>query len=602
MKRTLYSLVAVAGIATLASCSDEKETLIVDGNEATVTFSAELPSKMQSRSFSDGKTATKLTYAVYEQGSTTPIIQDQTDFTGLKAQVSVQLITGKEYDFVFWAQDPNTDYFKVEMDGQTVSINYKDAKASDESLDAFFNSDSFKVTGNMSHTVELRRPFAQINVGTDDLTATALEGKKVTAGMTVKKAYTAFNLMTGKVDENTLTDITFAVADLPSKDETFPVQGYTYLEMGYVLVGDKTTADIELNFEVNGTQYNDITVTYAPLQRNYRTNIYGSLLTSSVLFNVEIKPEYYTPDYAVEVANVATAQELIAAITAGADNIIVEADVTIDLANETSDQVKIADGTVMTIDGKIITGTNQLVVPAGATVTVSGEGEVYANDRGGFQVLDGATLNASGITITSNNNAAGAAIYTENAEALNLEDVTINTAYRGIDGRSVKTISANNVTINSTASVLDMATNGGVTPAYAFKVWNGCVATLENVTINAIHGCLSVLGEGSVATLTNCNFKTENTAGATDAYYTVYVCDNAIVNIKSGNYSSPRYAVVLDDDDQTGLTYGTVNIYGGMFSQKAYNMMTKEEVAPATGYEYQATGDNAYPWTVVAAQ
>ncbi len=602
MKRTLYSLVAVAGIATLASCSDEKETLIVDGNEATVTFSAELPSKMQSRSFSDGKTATKLTYAVYEQGSTTPIIQDQTDFTGLKAQVSVQLITGKEYDFVFWAQDPNTDYFKVEMDGQTVSINYKDAKASDESLDAFFNSDSFKVTGNMSHTVELRRPFAQINVGTDDLTATALEGKKVTAGMTVKKAYTAFNLMTGKVDENTLTDITFAVADLPSKDETFPVQGYTYLEMGYVLVGDKTTADIELNFEVNGTQYNDITVTYAPLQRNYRTNIYGSLLTSSVLFNVEIKPEYYTPDYAVEVANVATAQELIAAITAGADNIIVEADVTIDLANETSDQVKIADGTVMTIDGKIITGTNQLVVPAGATVTVSGEGEVYANDRGGFQVLDGATLNASGITITSNNNAAGAAIYTENAEALNLEDVTINTAYRGFDGRSVKTISANNVTINSTASVLDMATNGGVTPAYAFKVWNGCVATLENVTINAIHGCLSVLGEGSVATLTNCNFKTENTAGATDAYYTVYVCDNAIVNIKSGNYSSPRYAVVLDDDDQTGLTYGTVNIYGGMFSQKAYNMMTKEEVAPATGYEYQATGDNAYPWTVVAAQ
>ncbi|MCC8112877.1 MAG: hypothetical protein LIP03_02575 [Bacteroidales bacterium] len=265
MKRTLYSLVAVAGIATLASCSDEKETLIVDGNEATVTFSAELPSKMQSRSFSDGKTATKLTYAVYEKGQTDAILSGNADFTGLKAQVSVQLITGKEYDFVFWAQDPNTDYFKVELNGQTVSIDYDKAQASDESLDAFFNSDSFQVSGNMSQTIELRRPFAQINVGTDDLTATALEGKTVTAGMTVKKAYTAFNLMTGKVDETTLTDITFAVADLPdSTSEEFPVQGYTYLEMGYVLVGDKTTADIELNFEVNGTQYNDITVTYAP--------------------------------------------------------------------------------------------------------------------------------------------------------------------------------------------------------------------------------------------------------------------------------------------------------------------------------------------------
>ncbi|MCC8112876.1 MAG: hypothetical protein LIP03_02570 [Bacteroidales bacterium] len=275
----------------------------------------------------------------------------------------------------------------------------------------------------------------------------------------------------------------------------------------------------------------------------------------------------------------------------------------IDLASYTTNVVNIADGTVMTIDGKIITGTNQLVVPADATVTVSGEGEVYANDRGGFQVLAGATLNASGITITSNNNGKGAAIYTENAEALNLEDVTINTAYRGIDGRSVKTISAKNVTINSTASVLDMATNGNVTPAYAFKVWNGCVATLENVTINAIHGCLSVLGDGSVATLNNCNFTTKDTnATSKDAYYTVYVCDNAVVNIKSGNYSSPRYAVVLDDDDQTGLTYGTVNLYGGMFSQKAYNMMTKEEVAPATGYTYEATGDTAYPWTVVAAQ
>lgn len=62
--------------------------------------------------------------------------------------------------------------------------------------------------------------------------------------------------------------------------------------MNYVLVPDyKTIADVTLDY-TNGTTPMKRTFTSVPLQRNYRTNIYGSLLTNSVDFNVVIEPAF----------------------------------------------------------------------------------------------------------------------------------------------------------------------------------------------------------------------------------------------------------------------------------------------------------------------
>ncbi|MDD6281626.1 MAG: hypothetical protein PUA76_08115, partial [Bacteroidales bacterium] len=62
--------------------------------------------------------------------------------------------------------------------------------------------------------------------------------------------------------------------------------------MNYILVGaDKSTVDVKLN--TNATPaINEMVFSQVPVQRNYRTNIYGALLTNPADYNVIINQEY----------------------------------------------------------------------------------------------------------------------------------------------------------------------------------------------------------------------------------------------------------------------------------------------------------------------
>ncbi len=67
--------------------------------------------------------------------------------------------------------------------------------------------------------------------------------------------------------------------------------------MNYLLVGkDKSIVDVEFGYTDGVGDYNR-KYTFVPVQRNYRTNIFGSLLTSSVDVNVVIEPTFKEPDY-----------------------------------------------------------------------------------------------------------------------------------------------------------------------------------------------------------------------------------------------------------------------------------------------------------------
>jgi hypothetical protein len=66
--------------------------------------------------------------------------------------------------------------------------------------------------------------------------------------------------------------------------------------MNYLLVAaDKATVDIEFSYNNGGNYVFDYT--FVPVQRNYRTNIYGSILTSDVEVKVVIEPAFNDPDY-----------------------------------------------------------------------------------------------------------------------------------------------------------------------------------------------------------------------------------------------------------------------------------------------------------------
>lgn len=274
---------------------------------------------MQSRVYSDGKTATEFYYAVYEEstdGTSESCVIEKTQgtsFSGLTTTLSLQLVTGKTYKMVFWAQSPNaSSLFTVAEDLSSVEVKYDAiANLNVEDVDAFWCMKEVPVTGASTVTAELKRPFAQINVGTSDINVPSVAGKKIYTKMTVANVFSKYNLLTGLIDANDEgAAVTFAGTLRPNDGkkvgddgyEAFPVGNvgaYEYLAMAYVLMSpDKQTADIDLDFYDGETAANSdnafhhLDVDGAPLQRNYRTNIFGALLTSTIDFTINIIPEY----------------------------------------------------------------------------------------------------------------------------------------------------------------------------------------------------------------------------------------------------------------------------------------------------------------------
>lgn len=300
------SLVLAAGLLVLASCSNDDFDGIAKGGDATVTISATLPTDISSRAYSDGLTATHMDYAVYESGVDTPVIEGTGTFVDRQTTLTLQLVNGKSYEVIFWAQKEGAPY-TWDSSTKTVTVDYTDAKLNDEDRDAFFSKESFTVEGSTTVTSTLKRPFAQINVGTNDIDKAGLADKYISATMSVTDVYSVFNLSTGAVDGNKV-NVNFTETLRPNQGlttasgdyEAFPVGDkgdYEYLAMAYVLVGaDKQTTDVDLAFYDSGTKFHDLSVPGAPVQRNYRTNIFGALLTSTVDFTINIKPIYESED------------------------------------------------------------------------------------------------------------------------------------------------------------------------------------------------------------------------------------------------------------------------------------------------------------------
>ena len=299
MKLKLFSSLAlVAMMFAGTSCSSE-EVAPVTG-ESTVTLSVTLPDGIQSRTFGDGTTAQKLTMLVLDENNEALSVFNGADVLNtdinLTKQVNLQLASGKTYKVVCWAAAEGAPYTFNTTDF-TVSANYEGAKTSDEALDAFYAVQSITVKGNTTETVKLYRPFAQLNIGTDDLSAAKAAGFEAETVTVTVPTYKSLNLLTGEVEAGDPRAVTFAANALPA-GETFPKTGYDYLSMNYLLMStDKQLVDVEFTVKAKDGATRTLPVNAVPVQRNYRTNIYGSLLTNSVNINVEIVPAFNEPGF-----------------------------------------------------------------------------------------------------------------------------------------------------------------------------------------------------------------------------------------------------------------------------------------------------------------
>lgn len=347
MKRYLLSTFTIAAAALLVtSCNDEMDNGLKTGDEGTVTFTAQLPSEMGTRAFADGLTAKHLQYAVYEAGQSTPlkVFDDETTVVGeaemdnLKQTVSLKLTTGKTYDVIFWAAD-NSEKKPYTFDPltQTVKIKYTNVYSNNDICDAFFKKETITVSGNQNVDVKLTRPFAQVNIGTDDFDAATIAGLNLTQTQVKATAGDILNLATGKM-EGTEATRTFKMKAIPTADDgAFPVAGYKYLLMAYIPISD-TKETVDMTFGYNGKS-TFRSFTNVPLQRNYRTNIYGSLLTNSVDFNVVIEPAF-SGEFAHEVVSASTFAALKAAVANGQS---VDAEKTLVLSGGQSETLNLGD-------------------------------------------------------------------------------------------------------------------------------------------------------------------------------------------------------------------------------------------------------------------
>ena len=315
MKKYFYSLFAAAAlILSATSCSQEDDFAGGNGETVNVSFNVSTgdvaaatraigtDGNNNSVNVGGGNLANNLIYAVYESGKyEEALIQKKAaEAEDGKFNVTVPLVKGIEYDIVFLAYNEAGNAFSITAgNAETTDLTALKLNQSlltnQEAYDAFFNvKKSYKASAS-TEKVTLYRPFAQLNVGTTDTDLTAAADLDVVVNQSkvvIKNVPTTFNALTGEVSEP--AEVTFDAADIlkhyengaTDQNEEFSVNGkdeqYNYLALAYVLAeGEKSTHDTEITFyRGEADEINTLYVSNLPLQRNYRTNIIGNMLTS----------------------------------------------------------------------------------------------------------------------------------------------------------------------------------------------------------------------------------------------------------------------------------------------------------------------------------
>lgn len=418
---------AAAALTLLAvSCNKEQVAEVPDGQTVDVTFTAALPGEMATKAIGDGQTAKTLYVSVYENDDAkTKLDLDKTaTFTDLKTQVTFSLVKGKTYNFVFWAQAAEGAPYDV-TDLKNIKISYEGAEANDEKRDAFYATrKELKVNGALTETIKLYRPFAQVNFGTADYEAAVAAGVEP-----VKSVFTATDVATifdtfeaeGKEAKDV---VTFTESALPGETLVTKAGDYKWMTMNYILPMGKQDAKHISNVTAEFIPETGITVKASspqtPVQNNYRTNILGNLLSSQVIFNIEIVPIFNEPDNDIDIVNVKNEASLRALFATGGEATLA-ADLVLDEA------VAVMPGKEVTLDlnGKTIkNNSNSVALDVYGSLVINGEGTVDGGEGGDNVAVwsrpgGKVTINGGTYTVGADANGSGnSTIYTTGGDVI----------------------------------------------------------------------------------------------------------------------------------------------------------------------------------------
>ncbi len=304
MKKYFLSIVALAGMLFATSC---QESLVEPQMDGTTTFTVQLPDGMGTKALGLAANVNQLFVAVYADAlanNATPIYRAVAPVSNGQATVSLNLIQGQYYDVIFWAQVDNNYVSALQTDNEytfdlvNIPMN-KNYHNTDAGAAFFYYWDNFQPTGT-SQPVTLRRPFAQLNLGTTEGSLTNNAGTFTLKSSVIKVKNIADNFNTvsgfGTVTEaNKDIEYTFDAVALPL-DEKINVAGvdYKYVSMDYLpIVGDdQALVTVKAEITLDNNQVISHEFTNVPVRENYRTNIVGNLISSSTDFNVVVDADF----------------------------------------------------------------------------------------------------------------------------------------------------------------------------------------------------------------------------------------------------------------------------------------------------------------------
>lgn len=433
MKKLLFIATSIAALFFTASC--QQENLEPEMSATSVTYTVEVP-QVETKAIGDGANVNQLIYEVWRtagkndktlaagNGTERLYVAEAARETDGKFRFTVDLVQDQNYTILFWAQVKDAGYYNTsDLKNVTFSEGRKLVSNNDERA-AFYGIDHIVGTEpKASETVELTRPFAQINLGSVPRTEEQDKVYKLTADYAFVKvtgAATSFNVATATAGEETTT-WAFGKAEDPSETLTVNKTDYDWVAMNYIFV-PKNQANVTVDYMIY-TNHGDVTNTVlnVPVQKNYRTNIVGNLLTSKTEYTVELDTDWYTPEYVIGQEWSQTGNYTYS-INEGAS-----ADVLKDVLEHADQQAKAAmttaEGPVVTIDlkGDVYWETmgghgSSPLLPADSpisAVVINGNGKTFTATGAGVGAI--ALANAGKLTFNNVNIVDESVSYNENA-------------------------------------------------------------------------------------------------------------------------------------------------------------------------------------------
>lgn len=581
MKNLTYNLLISAILLATASCN--QGSLLTLAETSSVEFRIALPDGLQTRS-DEASDETLLKWSVFEikEGEQKQLVEsDQQTVSFSDAQTSVpitlQLLQGRKYRVAF-AVTNSANTFATFEDG-VLTVNYEGVTCNTDNDDIFIGkSDLLDVSGDASETtISLYRPFSQLNWSTSDLNHKQVSENidNISASVSVSgDIYRTLDILDNTYGEKvehglTFSGIALSNANIPLAEE----ESYSNIATNYLLIKDEEeqqTLDCIIHFD----GHTDVTVNVnnASAKPNFRTNIFGALLTNDKSVSITMEEGFANNKYTGISEN-----DVIENILAG--DYVIEEGKTVDFRRYKN--LRLRTGQKLTVNGTLIVGPNTFLVDENVNdVVIDGSGTISLNDyaENVFVVNKDASLTIENVTIS--NGDADNVFVVNSGGTLNLNDLTISCgdAKEVLIVNSGATLKLDNVNISSSVK-------STINSVYIIRI-NGGKLIAENTEIDIQRGFFNVMNNGNVS-LTDCNVMIPNytdynsiiQSGSTvsfnnctmsSAYCNVYMqYGELLITGDNGSYTSTSisYGIIYCSSSYTN---SKLTIEGGKFKASYY--------------------------------